>query len=147
MAFDANGAAALERYRDTVAPEHELDELTALAADGRTEHGRNVRAILESVADSAARCLAALPAEPLTGRVCATGGGARSDLWLQIIADRTGRAIARPDCPEPGCRGAAMLASVGAGWFGSPQDACLAWARLERVFEPATVPCRCHDHA
>ena len=54
----------------------------------------------------------------------ASGGGARSALWRQILAD-TGRiAIARINVDEGPAYGAAILAGVGAGCYGSVEEAC-----------------------
>ena len=53
-----------------------------------------------------------------------SGGGARSALWRQIMAD-TGRiAIARINVDEGPAYGAAILAGVGAGCYGSVEEAC-----------------------
>jgi xylulokinase len=45
----------------------------------------------------------------------AMGGGSRSDLWLQVLADVTGRPIQRCTGEEISARGAAALAWAGAG--------------------------------
>ncbi len=46
------------------------------------------------------------------GDVFATGGGSRSDVWLQCRADVTGRVYHRPQAPEA-AHGAAVLAATG----------------------------------
>jgi len=47
------------------------------------------------------------------------GGGARSDVWGQILADVTGRKIEVPDHPEnAGAAGAALVCGVGLGKIG-----------------------------
>ncbi len=45
------------------------------------------------------------------------GGGARSALWCRIIADATGKTVARPATVEATALGAAIAAAKGAGWF------------------------------
>ena len=65
-----------------------------------------------------------------------TGGGAKSDAWLQIKADIIGRPLARPRITEAGALGAAILAGVGAGLYASPQEASRALVQVDRVFEP-----------
>ena len=63
------------------------------------------------------------------------GGGARSDLWLQIKADVTGRPVRRVlgDCATS--TGAAMLAGIGAGAFPDLEQAAMACVQLDA--EPA----------
>jgi len=53
----------------------------------------------------------------------AIGGGAASDLWCQIIADVTGKAVLRSATVEASGLGAAMCAAAGAGWFPTPAAA------------------------
>ncbi len=66
----------------------------------------------------------------------ALGGGAKSALWLQILADVTGLPVERPACSEAASLGAALLAAVGAGHFTSIEDAATAWYSADRLFEP-----------
>ncbi|MCC7024841.1 MAG: hypothetical protein IT338_18575 [Thermomicrobiales bacterium] len=58
------------------------------------------------------------------------GGGARSALWSQIKADVYGTPVVTIQHEETGILGAAMLAMVGAGMYGSEAEAaCLARER------------------
>lgn len=163
MTFDDNGAAALDWYRRTYTPQMSFEELVQLAAEvppgaeglqalpcphhcpglegftGRRSEqgpGHYVRAILESVTESLAGCVAALPSDQPIRRILATGGGAKSDLWLQIKADRLGTTFVRPNCLEPACRGAAMIAAAATGWFERPAEACAQWTQIERTVHP-----------
>lgn len=69
-----------------------------------------------------------------TGDVFATGGGSRSDVWMQLRADITGRALHRPVCPESAF-GSAVLAA--AGIEGADLgDACRQRVQVERTFAP-----------
>lgn len=54
----------------------------------------------------------------------ATGGGAKSSLWNQINADITGRPQYQLRCPEAATLGAAILAALGVGLYGSLVEAC-----------------------
>ena len=69
-------------------------------------------------------------------RVRIAGGGARSALWRQIVADVLGV----PVTPEPEERGpafgAALLAGVAAGVYGSVADACRTTARDSTNLDP-----------
>jgi xylulokinase len=55
--------------------------------------------------------------------VIAVGGGAKSALWLSIIADVTGTTLLTPWVLEAGALGAAIFAGVGVGIFRDVQDA------------------------
>jgi xylulokinase len=68
--------------------------------------------------------------------VIATGGGARSPLWLQIDADVLEAAVVRPASPERACLGAAAFAAVAAGRHASLADAVAAMVHPDCVFEP-----------
>jgi xylulokinase len=74
-------------------------------------------AVLEGVAFSFADGVAALrEAGPVPERLLAIGGGARSDVWLQLMADTLGVTIDRPSGAEVGpALGAARLALRGRG--------------------------------
>lgn len=66
----------------------------------------------------------------------ATGGGSKSDAWLQMCADILGRPVLRPRVTEAGALGAAILAGVGSRAFANVEDGVEAMVRLERRFEP-----------
>lgn len=67
----------------------------------------------------------------------ATGGGARSDIWLQIKADITGKVIQKINVDESGCLAAAALAGYGIGRFGSIGEILEKWVKIGRDFEPS----------
>lgn len=71
-----------------------------------------LRSVFEGLAFSVAECLDLLDAAE---RVPVCGGGARSDLLCQLLADVSGRTIVRTTDPEVGARGAATVALVAAG--------------------------------
>jgi xylulokinase len=64
------------------------------------------------------------------------GGGARSDVWLQMIADITGLPVERPVNVEAALAGAAIMAAVGAGVYSSLEEGSESFHRIERVFVP-----------
>ena len=66
----------------------------------------------------------------------ATGGGARSDAWLQIKADILGVPFIRPQNTECSLAGAAILAGLGTDVYASPAEACERFFQVDRVFEP-----------
>lgn len=57
-------------------------------------------------------------------QVRASGGGARSPLWRQILADVFDTEIATVNVTEGAAYGAALLAGVGAGVYGDVAQAC-----------------------
>lgn len=92
-----------------------------------------LRAVYEGVAFSLAECIDALN---MTGSLVVSGGGFRSDLICQILADTTGQNIVRQDAPEAGARGAAVLALVSAGIEESLETAAKRLATGTDTFKP-----------
>ncbi len=89
-------------------------------------HGRAhlARSVLEGCAFALNDVLGRLDALGLGGeQIRVVGGGARSELWLQIKADVTGRAIQLVLAAEPTALGAAVLAGLAAGTFADAADA------------------------
>jgi len=92
-----------------------------------------IRAVLEGVAYGLRDSLELMRALGLrVDQVRASGGGARSALWRQILADALESEIALVNVTEGAAYGAALLAGVGAGVFASVEEAC---ARTVRVVE------------
>ena len=71
-----------------------------------------------------------------TKTVRASGGGARSAVWRQILADVFGTALATVNVTEGAAYGAAMLAGVGVGVFTSVEEACTRIIREQERVEP-----------
>jgi xylulokinase len=65
------------------------------------------------------------------------GGGAKSDVWLQMMADITGLPIERPAIVEAALLGAAIIAAVGSGAFSSLEESSEALYRVKRIFSPS----------
>ena len=66
----------------------------------------------------------------------AIGGGAKSELWLQLKADVTGIPVAAPEVTEAAGMGAAVLAGFAAGIFRDPAEAVHTHLKIEKVYEP-----------
>ena len=103
-------------------------------------HGRGgvVRAVLEGVAyglRDSLELLRGLGLEPTVGR--ASGGGARSRLWLQIVASVLGIPLELTAAEEGSAYGAALLAGVKAGAFADAHEAVAACVRVRETIEPA----------
>lgn len=103
------------------------------------KHGKGhfARAIQESIGYMLKKVLASIAASGVPVReIRSMGGGARSDLWLQIKADITGCPIVRMEEEETSTLGAALLAAVRAGDYPDAAAAAKAMVRLGRRFEP-----------
>jgi xylulokinase len=103
----------------------------------RHERGTLVRAVLEGVAfglRDSLELLRDLGVSPERGRV--SGGGARSPLWLEIVASVLGLPLERCAVDEGSAYGAALLAGVASGAFASAGDAVASCVRVRETFEP-----------
>lgn len=69
-------------------------------------------AVLEGVAFQIRRCLDAMNAAGQIDSIILFGGGSKSKIWCQIIADITGMKVIVPDTAEAACAGAAILAGI-----------------------------------
>jgi xylulokinase len=66
----------------------------------------------------------------------ASGGGARSPFWRQILADVFDRPVSRLENQEGAAYGAALLAMVGTGEFSTVPEACAATIREVESVSP-----------
>ncbi|GFP21422.1 xylulokinase [Candidatus Hakubella thermalkaliphila] len=89
-------------------------------------HGRGhlVRSVMEGVAFSLRDCFELVKDIGISvKRLVISGGGARSPLWRQTLADVLGQEIVTINVEEGPAFGAALLAGVGSGIFGSLEQA------------------------
>ena len=103
----------------------------------RHDRGALVRAVLEGVAyglRDSLELLRELGVEPEKGRV--SGGGARSPLWLEIVASVLGLPLERTVVEEGSAYGAALLAGVAEGVFADAREAVAACVRATGAVEP-----------
>jgi len=103
------------------------------------EHGRAAltRAVLEGVAyglRDSLELLRQLGVRAESGRV--SGGGARSRLWLKIVASTLGIPLELTVAEEGAAFGAALLGAVAAGVFSDVHEAVEACVRPSERFEP-----------
>lgn len=92
-------------------------------------------AVLEGVAFALNDCIRASGATPTNGTtVC--GGGAKSALWKQIIADVTGLRVHVPTTEQGPAFGAAMLAMVGAGEYATVEEAAQHIVHIRETVYP-----------
>jgi xylulokinase len=145
LAFDPAGAGQLEDYQQKSAPHLSIEQLAALAAgahDGprgdapEARHGVAVRKLMEQISATHRRLLRQVQGGQPIRKVIATGGGARSNAWLQINADMLEVTVIAPRCHERACLGAAAFAAVAAGMQRSLAEALAAMVHSDRIFEP-----------
>jgi glycerol kinase len=98
------------------------------------------RAALEAMAHQTHDLMACFAADGAAWKGLKIDGGMASNGWLaQDLADVLGLTVERPGFVETTALGAAMLAGVGCGMFGSLEEAAAMRGPVER-FEPAMDP-------
>ncbi|MGH3412437.1 MAG: FGGY family carbohydrate kinase [Marmoricola sp.] len=100
------------------------------------QHGRPeiARAVLEGLCEVVNDCLCATGSSVSQMYCC--GGGSRSDLWCQLIADVTGVLVRRPADMEVGARGAFLTGLVATGQETDLESAAADNVREGGVFAP-----------
>jgi xylulokinase len=68
-----------------------------------------------------------------------SGGGARSDLWLRIVAAVLDVPLERTEVEDGAAFGAALLGAVAAGVFADAAEAVAACVRVVERIEPDAV--------
>ena len=96
-----------------------------------------LRAVMEGVSYSLKDCLNVLSEMGVTPQqMLATGGGGRSELWRQMLADVFGCKVSTTQSKEGPALGVAILAGVGAGLYPSVREACDSMIHVGRTQEP-----------
>jgi xylulokinase len=104
-------------------------------------HGRAhlTRAVLEGVAFGLKDSFSLIQEAGLGAidQVRISGGGARSELWRQILADVFETELVTVNTTEGAAFGAALLAGVGAGYFADVPTACEETIRIAGSTKPS----------
>lgn len=96
-----------------------------------------VRSVLEGVAFSLKDCFAIIQEQGLDlEQLRATGGGAKSLLWRQILADVLNVELVTTTAKEGPAFGAALLAGVASGVYSTVQQACEMTVQVVDRTEP-----------
>jgi glycerol kinase len=135
---DTGGVYLVPAFVGLGAPHWDADARGALVGLTRdTGRASVARAGLEAVAYQTRQLLEAMRADgtspPRALRV--DGGFARNDWAMQFLADLVGVPVERPADIETTARGAASLAGLASGVFGSLDEIASAW-RLDRGWQP-----------
>jgi xylulokinase len=113
----------------------------------RHDRGALWRAMLEGVAyglRDSLELLRMLGARPEIGRV--SGGGARSEIWLRIVASVLDLPLERTASQEGSAFGAALLAGVRAGTFTDAHDAVRRWVHVRERIAPNPGWAEAYEH-
>ena len=158
LIFDDNGASSLEWYQKNYAPSYTIDGLLEMAShiapgcEGliarpcaekfsglsgfmpmkayRYQHGHYVRAILESTARSLQQMVAEIKKDSPVPAIVVSGGGSRSELWIEIKSTLLQVPFLIPECTELSCMGAAMIGALGINEFDDYDSLVNAWVRF-----------------
>lgn len=109
--------------------------------------GHLIRALFEGVVFEHRRHVERLEAAGATiDRATLSGGGSRSPVWAQMLADTLGIPISVAAEDETGALGAALAAGVGVGAFSDYEDAAAHMTRIRKVYEPDAAMTEHYDH-
>lgn len=101
------------------------------------ERKHMTRAVLEGVAFSLRDTFEIMKAMGIMIPVISiNGGGAKSRLWCQIIADALNVQVIKINADEGPSYGAAILAAVGYGAYETVEDACKSFIKVTESIEP-----------
>ena len=108
--------------------------------------GDFARALMEGVAFSLRECYRTLEEMALpVKRIFLIGGGARSRLWNEIVANVFNRPVSVPT-PGDASFGACLLAGVGIGLFPDVKSAVAKCLHVERTINPDPAAAMEYDH-
>jgi xylulokinase len=105
-------------------------------------HGRGhlARAVMEGVTFALKQALTiSLELGGQVNSVIASGGGAESIVWRQIMADVFGLPLHQSHLTEQASIGAALLAGVGVGVYANFEEACQPQMQYGRITKPNPV--------
>ncbi len=136
----ANGVIMLPFLNGERAPY--MDEYAKAILFGMTlsnDQNDIIRAAMESVVFSFRDCISVFQEMglPMQEEIVASGGGAKSPIWLQIQADILQKTIKVTKEDEDASKGAVLAAGVGCGIYKSMEEAKTAtiqWS--DRIYEP-----------
>lgn len=105
------------------------------------------RSVLEGVAFGLRDSFCLLKESGLSGinQVRISGGGAKSPLWRQIMADVMNVEMITVNTTEGACYGAALLAGVGSGVWNSVKDACDTTVKTLTATQPKPAYVKVYD--
>ena len=101
-----------------------------------------IRAVYEGISLSIRDCLEEIGAK---GDIFLAGGGSKSPVWSQMIADVCGCEVRIPSGNEQGAKGAALMAGVSQGLYRDYDEAVEKACSFRHVYYPDPVRAREYD--
>lgn len=139
LAPGSDGLLALPYWAGVMSPHWDDDARGALIGLHRRHQPEHVyRAVLEGISFELRFHLEGIESSAgrLERRIHVLGGGSRSDLWCQILADVLGLTIVRTESAEATALGAAMVGMVAHGVFPHFEEAAAEMTRTGAEFQP-----------
>ncbi|HEY5761698.1 MAG TPA: glycerol kinase, partial [Rhodocyclaceae bacterium] len=138
---DTGGVALVPAFAGLGAPWWDADARGLICGLTRgTTRAHIARAALEAIALQVVDLIDSMSAAGLAiDELRVDGGAAANNLLLQMQADLLQRPVLRPQCLETTALGAAYLAGLAVGVWGSTDDIAQHWT-LDRRFEPQGSP-------
>jgi len=136
-------------YWNAVMPPYWDPAATGITIGWTGAHRREhfYRAILEGIAYEhrlAMEGVAKATGQPLDEYIL-MGGGSRSALWCQIVADVTGAKVTRASTTEATNLGAGILAAAAVGWYSSVRAAADSMTTTDKSFFPEEKTHKIYD--
>ena len=108
--------------------------------------GHMARSVMEGVAYSLRESLQIIQSLDVPVKeIRLSGGGAKSVLWKQILADAFGQKVCTINAEQGPAFGVALLAAVGDGAYKNIEEACKATISVVDRVAPRKVPQRSYD--
>ena len=107
-----------------------------------TTRNHLIRAIYEGLSFSVRDCLLHVDK---SGTIFLAGGGAKSPVWAQMIADVMGMKVMIPSGQELGSKGVAMMVGVSQGLYKDYDEAVEKACSFTQIYEPDPVRAKKYD--
>ncbi len=122
ISIGSDGVMVLPYWLGVMDPHWDLDARGAIVGLSASRSKYHIfRAIIEAITISQVSAIKAF--ESQTGHcietIFAVGGGSKSPLWTQMIADAAAKTVVVSDATELSSLGAGMVAAYGVGWYPS----------------------------
>jgi erythritol kinase (D-erythritol 1-phosphate-forming) len=102
-----------------------------------------LRAIYEGVAFATLDCYRHMPIDPQV--VYLSGGGAKSELWCQIVADCLGKPVQVPSGSQFGAKGAALNAGISISYYPCARESVKRAVKMVRFYGPEPANTRVYQ--
>jgi len=144
MPDEPSTVSALPHFTSTGPPKFLTDSCGLIAGLRlETTRGEILKGIVQGATFYLRQSIDALPAAGVEiTEYRASGGGSKSERWLQLSADILGRPFVRPAATEAGSLGAAIIAGAAHGIFASLKEGVDRMVRPDITFEPDERRCR-----